>query len=236
MKVFSRALIAALLVLLPASFAWSLDGEPKDSGMILWLVPSAHLYDIQSDFEYETDHAGGTDTVDESMRVNQSGGMGIMASYVTASPFFISLEAAHQVYLYRADRDPFDSTGLNQGMQKEKTEVDFRLKNSRVGALVGMYLLKAPTRIFIQAGGDVNFETFTAFGRDLDAMTFNASALAGVDYYVSEHFAVGTGARADYFLGEEFSGEFDKFGDTHDATVTLTRIPLNWFVRFGYVF
>lgn len=235
MKVLIRVWVLAFALLLVAGSAFA-DGEPKSSGMVLWLVPEVHVFDVQSDFEWEDDRGNATDTIDDTFRINQTAGLGLALTYITSSPFTVTLEGAHHVYLYKAERDLFDGTGLDGDIPRDETELDFRLIDSRVGGLLGVYLLDAPARVYVQAGGAAHFEKFTGFGRDLDAMAFSAAGALGVDYFVSSHFVVGTGLRVDYMLAEEFSGEFTKFSQDHDTTVTLTRIPMNWQMKFGYMF
>jgi hypothetical protein len=219
-------IFAAVFLFAPASFA--VDPLPTNSGFIVWMVPQAHLYDFGPKMTWK-DKIGGKDySIDNDLITKLTGGIGLQASYITAASVFVNLELSYHVYLYNVDKDKFEDIDFNQSK--------ITLTNGREELIIGYYFLPAPFRPYIAVGGGIDQEKFQAFQMTAYSLAFNASGMVGGDFFFSRHGAVGAGLRADYTIGETFSKKFTRNDVEHDATATLTRIPLVLFAKIGYMF
>ncbi|MCZ7587149.1 MAG: outer membrane beta-barrel protein [Deltaproteobacteria bacterium] len=232
--------LLAVLILAAAGPAMAVgDDPPVDSGFSIFLVPEVHVYDFGSTFEWEDDQGGKTYKAEDDLKINQSGGFGVMFQYNTASPVFIALEAAHHTYLGTALRSEFDDFEDQITQEESDDRLTVRLASGRVGGLLGLYfkgVSGTPYRPYIAAGAGYNMQQLEFLGRKFDGTAINVSGLFGVDFYASRHLALGAGLRADYMMGEEYEGDYTAKGSDHSIKATYSRIPLNLFVKLGYMF
>jgi len=236
MKIIARALVVSMALFVFVGGAYALDDPPVDSGFILWVAPQIHVHDFFGGIDMEDDVGSRTLKADSDFGLSPSGGMGLRASYITNSPLFFAAEITHQVFLQRADREDFEDFEAMNSDPKNDNQVNFRIKSTRAGLLAGAYFMPAPFRPYVMLGGGVNQEELSIFGQDFEVLAFNGSFLAGGDFFISKHIALGTGLRVDYLFGETFEGDFEFAGDDHSATVTIDRMPVFWDFKVGYMF
>lgn len=255
-KGFAVLIVALALVSWPlANGAGAEEGEPRDSGFVLVLVPQFHLADFQNrvDWEDKIDTDSGSLTLsqdDAELEIDESVGFQLNMMYVTHSPLFFGVELGHHVYLGRTKedlsvegdssapgaKDPESLLGKVTRGEEEEFRPEFDIRTTQFGAFAGIYALPVPFRPYIQAGVGILFETLEVFGEKLRATPFYASGGAGVDFYPHENLLLGAGARADFIFGESFEGKFSKGDSDHDLEVTMDRIPFLAYARLGYMF
>ncbi|MBZ0270439.1 hypothetical protein K8I61_00265 [bacterium] len=235
MKLGIRFLVVAMTLAFAVP-AMALDNPPKDSGIVIWVAPQVHLHDFQADIEFDDAAGTGDELLEEEMKINQTAGLAFNVTYVTPSPIFVTLEFAHHRYLPLVESRELEDFDGFVDPDSDDNQTQIRIEQTRGGLIVGAYLFKAPARPYIAVGGNFNLERLVAFGQKIDAQVPGASGILGVDYYVSEHVALGAAGRVDYLFGEEFSDEFEKGGTKHDLTVTVARLPLLASFRVGYMF